>query len=127
VTGFPNFFMITGPNTGLGHNSMIYMIESGVNYLMQAITAIRSQGLHSLEIKPEVQADYNREVQHRLHGTVWSSGCKSWYLTGGGKNNTLWPGFTFEYRRITRRLDIANYRILKQASAQTAVPAAMPS
>jgi cation diffusion facilitator CzcD-associated flavoprotein CzcO len=117
VAGFPNFFMITGPNTGLGHNSMIYMIESGVNYLIDAIGMIRKQGLHSLEVKPQVQADYNRGLQRRLHGTVWDSGCKSWYLTKGGKNNTLWPGFTFEYRRITRHFDAANYLVLKQPPA----------
>ena len=117
VAGFPNFFMITGPNTGLGHNSMIYMIESGVNYLIDAIGLIRRQELHSLEVLPQVQADYNRRLQRRLHGTVWDSGCKSWYLTEGGKNNTLWPGFTFEYRRITRHFDAVNYRVLKQPPA----------
>jgi cation diffusion facilitator CzcD-associated flavoprotein CzcO len=119
VSGFPNFFMITGPNTGLGHNSMIYMIESGVTYLTQAIGLIRQQGLHSVEVLPQVQAAYNRALQRRLHGTVWDSGCKSWYLTKDGKNNTLWPGFTFEYRRITRHFDAVNYRVLKDPPAES--------
>jgi cation diffusion facilitator CzcD-associated flavoprotein CzcO len=109
VAGFPNFFMITGPNTGLGHNSIIYMIESGTAYVVDAIKAVRARGLHSVDVKPEVQDAYNRELQHRLKGTVWSSGCRSWYLDRNGKNVALWPGFTFLYRWITRRFDIANY------------------
>lgn len=120
LPGFPNFFMIAGPNTGLGHNSMIYMIESNVNYLMAAIRAIREQGLHSVEVRPEVTRDYNLVIQQRLAGTVWNSGCKSWYLAASGKNNTLWPGFTFEYRRITRRFDPQAYRVQGQGPAATA-------
>ena len=107
--GFPNFFMITGPNTGLGHNSMIYMIESGVRYVMQGIIAIRSQGLHGLEVRADVSKQFNETLQARFRGTVWSSGCKSWYLNSAGKNTTLWPGPTFEYRRITRHFDQASY------------------
>jgi cyclohexanone monooxygenase len=107
--GFPNMFMITGPNTGLGHNSMIYMIESNVHYVVAALLAMRKQGWRALEVKADVNAAYNRRLQQRLRGTVWSSGCKSWYLGSGGKNSTLWPGFTFEYRRITRRFDAVNY------------------
>ncbi len=111
LAGFPNLFMITGPNTGLGHNSMIYMIESNVRYVVQAIRTVREQGLQSLEVKPEVSRKYNDAIQKRLQGTVWSSGCKSWYLTESGKNNTLWPGFTFEYRSITRSFDHAAYHL----------------
>lgn len=121
LAGFPNYFMITGPNTGLGHNSMIYMIESGVNYVVRAIAMMRQQGLHSLEVKAQVQAEYNRVLQRRLHGTVWDSGCRSWYLTKDGKNNTLWPGFSFEYRQITRRFDAANYLLLKTAPGKTSI------
>ena len=109
VAGFPNYFMITGPNTGLGHNSMIYMIESGVTYVLAALKAIREGQLHSLEVKEDVQRRYNAELQRRMQGTVWSTGCKSWYLDQDGKNFTLWPGFSFSYRRITRRFDIGNY------------------
>lgn len=112
VAGFPNYFMITGPNTGLGHNSIIYMIESGVKYVVDAIGTIRDQGLHSVEPKAEAQRAYNADLQHRMQGTVWSSGCKSWYLDKEGRNYTLWPGFTFSYRRITRRFDIENYVVL---------------
>jgi cation diffusion facilitator CzcD-associated flavoprotein CzcO len=109
VAGFPNYFMITGPNTGLGHNSMIYMIESGVAYVLEAIKAIRADQLHSVEVKADVQRDFNIDLRRRIKGSVWSSGCKSWYLDQDGKNFTLWPGFTFTYRRLTRRFDIENY------------------
>lgn len=109
VAGFPNFFLITGPNTGLGHNSMIYMIESGVNYVMDALVQMRARALVSVEVKEEAQRAYNRQLQARMAGTIWSSGCKSWYLDKNGRNFTLWPGFTFTYRRLTRRFDSASY------------------
>lgn len=109
VAGFPNYFMVTGPNTGLGHNSMIYMIESGVGYVLDAIEKQRTQKWHSVEVKADVQAAFNADIQQRLKGTVWASGCKSWYLDHTGKNTTLWPGFTFAYRWITRRFDEENY------------------
>jgi cyclohexanone monooxygenase len=109
VEGFPNFYLVIGPNTGLGHNSMIYMIESNVRYVVAAILARRDAGLRALEVRPEASRQYNAELQRRLARTVWASGCKSWYLSSSGKNNTLWPGFTFQYRRITRRFDRAAY------------------
>ncbi|SHG57778.1 NAD(P)/FAD-dependent oxidoreductase [Massilia sp. CF038] len=111
VAGFPNYFLITGPNTGLGHNSMIYMIESGVRYAVDAVQTIRSRALHSVEVKEEAQRSFNDALQRRMRGTVWSTGCKSWYLDQAGRNYTLWPGFTFTYRRLTRRFDIENYRV----------------
>ncbi|CUI04317.1 NAD(P)/FAD-dependent oxidoreductase [Massilia sp. P8910] len=109
VAGFPNYFTVTGPNSGLGHNSMIYMIESSVNYVVEAIKAIRAQGLHSVDVKADVQRDFVATVHKKLRGTVWSSGCKSWYLDGRGRNYAVWPGFTFTYRWATRRFDIGNY------------------
>jgi cation diffusion facilitator CzcD-associated flavoprotein CzcO len=116
VAGFPNFFMVTGPNTGLGHNSIIYMIESGVNYIVEAIRFIRREKLAAVDVKPEVQERYNAGIQSRFAGTVWASGCKSWYLSSTGRNSTLWPGFTWEYRRITRRFDHGNYQLVKAAT-----------
>ncbi len=111
VAGFPNYFMITGPNTGLGHNSMIYMIESSANYVLGAVQAIRAGGLHSVDVKPAVQARYNQQLQRALRGTVWSQGCRSWYLDRNGRNFAIWPGFTFVYRHLTRRFDIDNYAV----------------
>lgn len=111
VAGFPNFFMIAGPNAGLGHNSFIHVIESCATYVVDAIKALRAQRLHSVDIKPDVQDAYNRRLQRRLGRTVWNSGCRSWYLDRNGKNIALFPGFTFAYRWITRRFDIANYTV----------------
>jgi cation diffusion facilitator CzcD-associated flavoprotein CzcO len=110
VTGFPNAFMIVGPNTGLGHNSMVLMIESQVEYIISAVQAMRARGLKFVEVRPEVQQRYNVRLQERLAKTVWSKGgCKSWYVTRTGKNTTLWPGFTFEFRARTRRFDARDY------------------
>jgi cation diffusion facilitator CzcD-associated flavoprotein CzcO len=113
VAGFPNMFGIAGPNTGLGHNSMIYMIESGVAYVIDALATMREQGLRTVEVKEEAQKSYNARLQRRLKGTVWATGCKSWYLDENGRNFTLWPGFTFAYRWITRRFDASNYEITR--------------
>jgi cyclohexanone monooxygenase len=109
--GFPNLFMITGPNTGLGHNSMIYMIESGVAYALDAIRRLRSGGWHSVEVRAEAQRDYNGWLARRLAGTVWATGCRSWYLDSRGRNGVLWPGFSFSYRWITRHFDAERYEL----------------
>jgi hypothetical protein len=109
--------MITGPNTGLGHNSMIYRIESGVNYVVKAIEFIRRERLHAVDVLPEAQREFNARLQRRFTGTAWASGCKSWYLSSNGRNSTLWPGFTWQYRRITRRFDHASYRLAGAATA----------
>ncbi|MDQ1814206.1 NAD(P)/FAD-dependent oxidoreductase [Massilia sp. CCM 9210] len=109
VAGFPNYFTIVGPNTGLGHSSMIYMIESAVNYAVGAIKIIRAQKLQSVEVKEEVQRIWNATLQRKLRGGVWSSGCKNCYLDSHGRNYAIWPGFTFTYRWATRRFDIGNY------------------
>ncbi len=111
VTGFPNLFMIVGPNTGLGHSSMVYMIESQLAYVLDAIRQMRARRLGAVEVKPERQAAYNRAIQTRLQRSIWSSGgCKSWYLNENGKNTTLWPGFTFRFRQQVAQFDIDSYR-----------------
>ncbi|MCI0152024.1 NAD(P)/FAD-dependent oxidoreductase [Paraburkholderia sediminicola] len=127
IAGFPNFFMITGPNTGLGHNSMIYMIESGVNYVMDAIHTMRRNGYRTVEVRADVQARYNEGIQKRLKGTVWNSGCKSWYLAANGKNHTLWPGFAIAYHWITRRFDTDSYCIAPNVDHDVAPCATQPS
>jgi cation diffusion facilitator CzcD-associated flavoprotein CzcO len=112
VTGFPNFFMIVGPNTGLGHSSMVLMIESQVSYVLDAIRTMRAENLKLVDVLPDAQARYNGKLHKRLAGTVWDSGCTSWYKTKAGKNTTLWPGFTFEYRLRTRRFDATSYEVV---------------
>lgn len=111
VTGFPNLFFIVGPNTGLGHNSMIYMIESQIAYILSAVRTMRSRKLRQVNVRPHVQERYNRKLQERFPRTIWTSGCVSWYQTRSGKNTTLWPGYTFEYRLKTRRFDPQSYEL----------------
>jgi cation diffusion facilitator CzcD-associated flavoprotein CzcO len=120
VSGFPNFFILVGPNTGLGHSSMVFMIESQVEYVLDAVRTMRERGWRSVDVRPEVQAKYNAAVQGRLARTVWASGCRSWYLTRSGRNTTLWPGFTFEFRFRTRRFDPGDYRAIETGAAPPA-------
>lgn len=112
VAGFPNLYLLMGPNTGLGHNSMIFMIEAQARYAAQCVAALRSRRLRALDVRPEVQAAYNDALQRKLGSSVWASGCRSWYLGEGGRNSTLWPGFTVDYWLRTRRLDLADYHAL---------------
>lgn len=112
VSGFPNFFMLLGPNTGLGHTSIIFMIEAQVNYVMQAVKTVLKEPSRTLDVKPEVQRRFNQKLQQRLDQAVWSAGgCKSWYLDEFGKNRTLWPSFTFEYWMRTRKFEPAKYAL----------------
>ena len=117
VAGFPNLFMLLGPNTGLGHSSVVYMIESQVAYLMDALRVMRERGAAVAEVRPEVQAAYNQEVDARMERTVWSTGCASWYLDATGRNPTLWPDWTWRFRRRTRRFDPAEHVLRTPAPA----------
>jgi cation diffusion facilitator CzcD-associated flavoprotein CzcO len=109
VSGFPNLFILVGPNTGLGHNSMVYMIESQVRYILDALRLMQRRCLRTVEAMPEAQQHFNEEMERRMATTVWKSGCASWYLDSAGYNSTLWPGFTFEFRHRTRRFDLKHY------------------
>ncbi len=109
VHGFPNLFVATGPNTGLGHTSLLYMIEAQVHYMLQCIRKIRDNGLARFEVKKDVQDAYNAELQKKLAGSVWATGCKSWYLDDNGHNTTLYPDYTFRFRAATRHLDLSAY------------------
>jgi cation diffusion facilitator CzcD-associated flavoprotein CzcO len=118
VAGFPNLFMLTGPNTGLGHNSIVFMIESQLNYVMEALRFMRSRSLEAVEVRQDSQAAYNEELQSNMEGTVWTSGgCASWYIDSKGKNSTLWPGFTWPFRQRTRHFDPAHY-VLRSAERE---------
>ena len=97
VSGFPNLFLLVGPNTGLGHNSMIFMIEAQLSYILDCLHTMECRNLQSVEVQPEIQEAFNEELQERMEGTVWTSGCASWYLDAAGRNTTIWPGFTFEF------------------------------
>ncbi len=115
VHGFPNMFIIVGPNTGLGHNSIVFIIESQVNYILDALKKLHKLGNKSVEVKARAQKDYNDELQERFQGTVWSSGnCVSWYHNAAGRNTTLWPGFSFQLRMKTLNFDMGAYLLENQ-------------
>ncbi len=109
VSGFPNLYFLVGPNTGLGHNSMIVMIEAQIAYIMSALKAMRRCEAAELDLRPEIESAFTESVARRTQRTVWASGCKSWYLDERGRNTTLWPGFSFAYRRLARRLELSRY------------------
>jgi cation diffusion facilitator CzcD-associated flavoprotein CzcO len=113
ISGFPNLFVLTGPNTGLGHSSMIYMIESQLNYVVDALALLDEHGAAALDTRRDRQDDYNATIQRRLAGSVWNTGgCGSWYLDESGRNRTIWPGYTFRFRRRTRGVDLADHVLL---------------
>ncbi|MDP9141871.1 MAG: NAD(P)/FAD-dependent oxidoreductase [Pseudomonadota bacterium] len=110
VAGFPNFFMIVGPNTGLGHSSMVYMIESQVAYVLDAVKQMKANAWGAVDVKPQRQAAFNADLQKKLQRAIWSSGgCKSWYVNEQGRNTTLWPGFTFKFRQALKQFDATDY------------------
>jgi cation diffusion facilitator CzcD-associated flavoprotein CzcO len=107
ISGYPNLFMLVGPNTGLGHNSIVLMIEAQVGHLLKALDALDAGGYATIEPRADVQATYNVGLQRQLAKTVWNrGGCSSWYLDEHGRNTTLWPTFTFTYRR-----ELASFRL----------------
>jgi cation diffusion facilitator CzcD-associated flavoprotein CzcO len=123
VTGFPNLFLVTGPNTGLGHNSLLFMIEAQLEYLMDALRAMEARGATRVEVRRDAQEAYNTHLQSRMGRTVWNSGgCASWYLDANGMNTTIWPDFTWRYRQQTRRFDVAAYEFSTPAKAPAAEP-----
>jgi cation diffusion facilitator CzcD-associated flavoprotein CzcO len=111
--GFPNLFVLVGPNTGLGHNSMVFMIESQLNYVLDALRVLDEYGATALDTRRDRQDAYNAGLQRRLDGSVWTAGgCASWYLDDDGRNRTLWPGYTFDFRRRTRKVRPADHELL---------------
>jgi cyclohexanone monooxygenase len=92
---------------------MVFIIESQIQYVVDCLQTMRSRGLKSVDVKPDAQARYNESLQARLAKTVWNTGgCASWYRTAEGRNTTLWPGFTVEFRLRTRRFDPAPYHLI---------------
>jgi cation diffusion facilitator CzcD-associated flavoprotein CzcO len=112
VAGFPNLFMLIGPNTGNGHTSAIVLIEAQLDYLVGALRQMRERSLASVDVKPDVQTAYNERVQAALAGTVWNAGgCKSYYLDRNGTNSTIYPWTTIDLRRRTSRFRLDEYRV----------------
>ncbi|WP_084721619.1 flavin-containing monooxygenase [Rhodococcus marinonascens] len=121
IANFPNMFFLVGPNTGLGHSSMVYMIESQLNYLVDAMRTLDKYDIGRIEVREDVQDRYNVDLQKRLSNSVWSTGgCASWYLDKHGNNTTLWPGFTFEFHNATQYFDLDAYDSVATADLPTA-------
>ncbi|MCQ4042253.1 flavin-containing monooxygenase [Streptantibioticus rubrisoli] len=118
VDGFPNLLMIIGPNTGLGNSSMILMIESTLNYVADYLRVLDRTGAAALDARPRAVRSWNEALQRRMGRTVWNSGgCVSWYLDSAGRNTTVWPGTTAEFRRATRQVRLAEYELLRVPTA----------
>ncbi|MEA2362162.1 MAG: hypothetical protein QOD71_1307 [Thermoleophilaceae bacterium] len=118
VAGFPNLFFLVGPNTGLGHNSIVFMIESQINYVAGALRTMRRRGARIVDVRPEAQAAYNAELDEMTEGTVWvSGGCSSYYIDRNGRNSTIWPTFTWPFRQRTREFDEGAYALGAPAAA----------
>jgi len=109
VSGFPNLFMLYGPNTNLGHNSILVMIEAQVGYILDAIRQMDERGLRRLDVKRDVMEAYNRELQRDLATSVWAADKQSWYKLADGTITNNWPHSTIRYRRLLRRADLAAY------------------
>lgn len=113
VSGFPNLFFLLGPNTGLGHNSVVFMIEQQIRYIWQAIDYVETHGAEAIDVRPSVQDHFNHEVQRKLSKGVWTrGGCTSWYLDSQGVNRTIWPGFTWRYWLQTHTLRPEEFQLI---------------
>jgi hypothetical protein len=123
--GFPNLFLLMGPNTGLGHTSVVIMIEAQVEHLLGVLRHMRAHGIAALEPRAEAQAEWRREMDARMRGTVWvAGGCASWYLDATGRNSTLWPDTTWRFRRRVARFTPDAYTEPPRRGATIALAAA---
>lgn len=118
VKGYPNLFLLAGPNTGPGHTSQVFLIEAQINYAMAALRYACHNGIDQIAPREEAQDAYTRRVQHKMKGTVWlTGGCDSWYLNSEGRNVTLWPGFSWEFALQNRKFDAGNYHLRSRSAA----------
>jgi cation diffusion facilitator CzcD-associated flavoprotein CzcO len=111
VPGFPNFFLLYGPNTGGGTGSVIYMIEAGVSHVISALNALGQADAQRIEVRPEAADAFDAQLRTALADTVWHTGCTSWYIDENGHNPTLWPWISSAYRRRTAQIDPAAYAV----------------
>ncbi len=133
VPGFPNLFLLLGPNTGLGHSSMIYMIESQIEHVLAAIQAMDTRGAQTIEVRPEAVQEFSDDVDSNMRGTVWATGCSSYYIDPTGRNAVLWPDWTWRFRRRAGRFDDGAYALVghepsdsSHPTEPTAIPALAP-
>ncbi|TFV56845.1 NAD(P)/FAD-dependent oxidoreductase [Mycobacterium sp. PS03-16] len=114
--GYPNLFIMTGPNSGPGHNSLLVYVEGQLDYAVRGITTVLRQNLRYLDVRAEVQRRYNERLQRRLTRTTWMSGCSSWYLTADGFNASMYPGFATQYLRQMRDFRFGDYVAVAQGT-----------
>jgi cation diffusion facilitator CzcD-associated flavoprotein CzcO len=112
VAGFPNLFMLLGPNTTLGHSSQTVMIEAQIAHVLDALKLMDKRELSSVEVRAEAQTAYNERLDAKLEDTVWTAGgCQSWYQDGTERNPSIWPTYTWRFRKATKRVVVGDYRI----------------
>jgi len=116
VKDFPNLFQLLGPNTLLAHNSVIFMIEAQVEYILQLMQLVDRSQSDAIMVKDQAQDAFNQQVQHMFEKTVWQFGCVSWYQQEGGKNFALWPTYTWKYWLKTKKPNAADYRLLNKVA-----------
>jgi len=124
VAGFPNFFMLYGPNTNLGGNSILYMLEGQIGYVVGAVRALEAGRLAWVDVRADVQEAFNSWVQAASRASVWETGCHSWYTTASGRNTNNWPDHTFLYRYRVRHFDLAAFRVMPELTATAGSPVA---
>ncbi|WP_234443921.1 flavin-containing monooxygenase [Streptomyces sp. NRRL S-1868] len=118
ISGFPNLFMLLGPNTTLGHSSQVVMIEAQIRYVLGALEEMSKRNLASVEVRSKAQSEWNKKLSAKLDGTVWNAGnCRSWYLDEHGRNPSIWPTYTWRFRRQTRRFDPHEYQLATSVGA----------
>jgi cation diffusion facilitator CzcD-associated flavoprotein CzcO len=118
IPGFPNYFMMAGPNTGIGHTSLVVMIEAQIAHVVGALRVLRARGADVIDVRPDVLARWSAEIQGKAAPTVWNSGgCSSWYLDEAGRNTTLWPDYTFRFVRRTRKFNPDDYVLSTRAAS----------
>ena len=120
VAGFPNLFVLVGPNTGLGHNSMVFMIECQIRLAINAMKRANTAGAAGIAPTVQAQSAYNDRLQDELDGMVWSRSCKSWYMDAHGRNISLWPHETWKFRRATLKLKPDEYELVAAGTSNGA-------
>jgi len=121
VSGYPNLYFTFGPNSGPGHSSALVYMEAQIDYIVEAISKLLQFGWKSLDVRPEVQARYNEDIQQRLQSTTWNSGCQSWYLTDDGFNATMFPGFATQYVNQLKSVNLHDFKITAEQTSGASV------
>ena len=112
TANYPNMYQLVGPHTGLGHNSIIFMIEAQADYIVKCLKLVQDQKVDYIDVRPQAQARFLAEVTQALKGTVWQTGCKSWYQTAEGINFAIWPKSTWKYWLQTRHVNLGDYDLV---------------